>query len=104
MSKELDDAWAQASANPNTVVDIGRAVVCDVCNTDFTDSTDSGGFIFGSYGYCPACAAKSEPEIEQLGESHYIRARCPAGMSFADFVRKYRGPEGNKISIRTGLL
>lgn len=92
MNTELENAWKQAEANPGAPVDIGRNVVCDFCSDDHTDSTLSGGVIFGSYAVCPKCVHRVE------GEASRIRARCPDGKSFGDFVREYRGPN-NSVSI-----
>jgi len=93
LPKNLAQKWAEAERNPDTKVALGRDVVCDVCSTDYTEQPEQGGFIFGSYAYCPKCAARAEPEIINYGEESYIRARCLDGQSFADFVRVYRGPD-----------
>ena len=98
--KALDDMWGQAFAKPGTEIPQGRLVFCDICDQDYTDSDAQGGFIFGSYAYCPSCAAKRLPEIESYGEKGHIRAFCPEGKSFADFVREYRGPDAT-ISVTT---
>lgn len=87
----LRQKWQEADEHPGTVVDIGDIVVCDICDEDFTDSQEQGGFIFGSNAYCPRCAKRSLPDIKKYGEESYIRATCPDGKPFADFVRKYRG-------------
>jgi hypothetical protein len=71
-------------------IDPGSEVVCDVCNDDWTDRTESGGFIFGSNAHCPKCAQIYEPQIISYGEQHLIQARCPKDQSFADFVREFR--------------
>lgn len=84
-NKDLDTAWAAAGDNPGKAIDIGRIVVCDFCNDDYTESQASGGLIFGSYALCPQCQHKV------IGEASRVRARCPEWMSFADFVREYRG-------------
>lgn len=73
---------------------LGNDVVCDVCGKDWTNRTESGGFVFGSYGYCPECAVRGERKIRESGEEGYIRARCPEGVSFAEFIRTYRGGDG----------
>ena len=73
---------------------IGRTVLCDICNEDWTDRRESGGFIFQSKAYCPECARKDLPRITAYGEQDLIRACCPAGLPFADFVRRYRGGDG----------
>src|ERR671925_167417 len=94
---ELNKAWDEASKNPNKPIDIGRTVVCDSCSTDFTDSQESGGFVFGSYGYGPCCAPRMLAEIKRCNEEWYIKAQCPDGVPFADFIRDYRGPNGDTI-------
>jgi len=98
MSKALSDKWAEANENPGKKVSIGDIVVCDICDKDYTSSDKTGGFIFVSKAYCPDCASKSEGAIKKYGEEKYIRARCPAGTPFADFVRQYRG-DFNYVSI-----
>jgi len=77
------------------------SVVCDVCNKDFTDSPESGGFIFGSYGYGPCCAENGMAIIRKYNEEPHIKATCPPNKSYADFIREYRGPEGDNITITT---
>ncbi len=94
----LDQKWAEAEATPGKPVDIGRIVVCDACNDDYTDSLAIGGLIAGSYAYCPKCVDSGKYRFA----AREIRARCPPLKAFADFVRDYRGPEGNKITIHAG--
>jgi hypothetical protein len=93
MNKALDEAWEKAFANPGELVPVGRAVVCDVCSDDWTDRPESGGFLFGSYGYCPKCAVEGLEEIKKYREERFIRAFCGEGESFADFIRRMRGPD-----------
>jgi hypothetical protein len=85
MNRDLERAWEKAAENPGESIDIGRIVVCDGCAVDYTDSTEVGGVIFGSYALCAICAVAAE------GAPSRIRARCPQDVSFADFVRQYRG-------------
>lgn len=80
---------------------IGRTVLCDMCNEDYTDSPESGGFIFGSYAVCPKCAPRIEKDITRYREQHAIHRRTADGESFADMVRDYRGPDGGFIEITT---
>lgn len=86
MNNDLKRMWEEAELNPGENIDIGRIVVCDFCHADYTDSLKSGGVIFGSYAVCPKCSSAVEDERRR------IRARCPPWLSFADFVREYRGP------------
>lgn len=95
---KLEQKWAEADANPGKSVDIGRIVVCDACNDDYTDSLAIGGLIAGSYAYCPKCVDSGRFQFS----AREIRARCPTLTSFGDFVRHYRGPDGNKITIHAG--
>lgn len=87
----LAAVWAEAERTGQPVP-VGDTVVCDVCDDDYTSRPESGGFVFGSYAYCPSCATKQLPSIRGYGEEHLIRAHCPPGLSFADFVRDLRGP------------
>lgn len=95
----IKNLWDKAENNPNMDIDLGEVVVCDICGNDYTGKQDSGGFIFGSYAYCPQCAASRIKDIRRFNEEHMIRARCPEGKSFAEFVINYRG-RGATISIR----
>ena len=84
------------------VIDLGRTVICDAaCGGDYTDSPDSGGFLFNGSAYCPECATDAEPRIAAYGEGKFIEARCPAGVSFADWVRSIRAgsAQGNLITV-----
>lgn len=64
------------------IFEVGDEVQCDVCNKDWTNSDVSGGFMFGSYAYCPECAVSHMPSIRGYGEESHIRERCPPGLSF----------------------
>ena len=79
-------------------IKLGKTVVCDICNKDFTDSDKEGGFIFAGYAYCPECAKAGMERIKEYNEGEYIKAICPEGTSFADFCRDFRGKDA-KISI-----
>lgn len=92
MREDLKALWDKAGETGEPQA-LGRIVVCDVCSVDYTDDPASGGFLFGSYAYCPPCAVKAWPAIEKYAEQHFIKARCPDGQSFADFVRALRGPD-----------
>lgn len=84
--------WDEAFAEPGKSVPVGDIVVCDFCDHDFTHRPDQGGMIFQSKAVCPQCTALMASDVKQYGEERYIRAGCPEGQSFADFVRAYRGP------------
>ena len=87
-------------ATETKIIDIGEEVCCDICNEDFTNSDEEGGFLFGSKAYCPKCAEKRLPAIKSYNEEHYIKAYCPKGMSFRQFVLNLRGGD-NTIKIIT---
>lgn len=86
---------------PDEFYPLGRKVLCDDCSTDFTDSDQSGGILFGSNAIGPCCVERAEASIRGFGEEDHIRGRCPAGQSFADWVRGFRGPDAG-ISIYRG--
>lgn len=69
-------------------IEPGNLVFCDDCGKDFTDSTESGGLMFGSKAVCPRCAPKWDANAVKFGEQSHIHGRCPAGKSFADWVRQ----------------
>ena len=74
---------------PDFIINVnpGRYVICDICNKDWTESDVSGGFLFGSKGVCPDCAPEMEKSIAKYNEQEYIVARCPEGMSHANWIR-----------------
>ena len=82
---------------PDFIIHIepGRDVICDVCGKDWTDSDVTGGFLFGSYGYCPECAEEGLKNIKKYNEEKYIKGFCPPEMSHADWIRDI---------VRTGKL
>lgn len=84
------------------VIDCGERVECDVCGEDFPKGDPrSGGFLFGSYAYCPKCAAESIERIKGYKEERYIKSWCPKGMSFHDWVMQLRGGD-NRMRIISG--
>ena len=96
----IHKAYAEAlDAGGPAEIPLGRAVLCDIDDTDLTDSPASGGYMFGSYAVGPCCAEKYLRTIRGYGEEHFIKARCPEGMSFADWVRQLRDEMGSH-SIR----
>lgn len=99
LPKRLQDKWDEAEKT-NQPVKIGEIVVCDICSKDYTNRPDSGGFVFGDKGCCPKCSSQFLITIKSYGEEKYIKAYCPAGESFADFIRKYRGADAAIRIIR----
>lgn len=83
------------------VHDTGTRVECDVCSQEFLPGDKrSGGFLFGSYAYCPDCAVRSVERIRSYNEERYIKAHCPPGMSFYDWCWQLRQGD-NTIKITT---
>ena len=82
-------------------IPVGRTVLCDIDDTDPTDDPRCGGYLFGSYGVGPCCAERHEATVQGYGEEWNIRARCPEGVSFADWIRSVRGPDA-AIKITPG--
>ena len=99
--KKMAEYWEAAFASDGASIPVGRIVLCDDCNGDWTDRKESGGMLFESKGICPDC----EPKWTELAKLHHeefaIRGRCPELMSFADWIRDYRGPDA-AIVVRTG--
>ena len=71
--------------------DMGNRVICDICGQEWTNRTEVGGFVLGSKAYCPDCSERILPNIMRHGEEDQIKAFCPPGKSFADFIRHFRG-------------
>lgn len=65
----------------------GRLVFCDLCGEDWTDRTESGGMLVISKALCPTCEPDYTEDLRKNCQRYLIRGRCPAGMSFADWVR-----------------
>ncbi len=86
------------------IQDAGAVVVCDACCDDWTHRTESGGFLFLSYAYCPDCAKSSIEQIRRYGEEKYIRAWCPTGKSFARWVLDDLRKGNNEMRIITKEL
>lgn len=70
------------STNFEIRVDPGRVVRCDFCNDDYTDAVTQGGLLFGTYAVCPECSERIPPN------GRNVKAHCPEGKSFADWVRE----------------
>lgn len=61
-------------------------VVCDFCNTDFTDSKEVGGLIHNkSWAVCPGCALDCKTRVT---------SRANDGETFKDFVNRIRRGQG----------
>jgi len=79
---------------------LGNKVFCDLCDIDWTNLPDSGGFIFSSKAVCPQCEKETLKNIKKYNEERFIKAFCPENISFANFVREYRGTDA-KIEVFT---
>ena len=98
----IHQAYADAlDAGGPAEIPVGRTVLCDIDDTDLTGDPRSGGYLFGSYGVGPCCAERYLATIRGYGEERFIRARCPEGVSFADWIRGLRGPDA-AITITPG--
>lgn len=65
-------------------------VICDLCDTEFTNSERRGGFIMAKYAVCPDCAPEIERAAIKNNELNLITHRPSRGQSFADFIRATR--------------
>lgn len=74
--------------------------LCDQCNEDYTNSDEQGGILFGSHAVCPKCEARVFDGAVKYGEVNEIRAHCPDGMSFKNWVLQLRGGD-NTIRVQS---
>lgn len=70
-------------------VDVGNRVICDMCGDEYTGKSDNGGILFGSKACCPVCTVRLLKSLP-FGEKENIKAYCPLGMSFYDWVLALR--------------
>jgi hypothetical protein len=99
-SQAVRDALTDGNAS---VIPVGDTVICDWCDADMTADHRSGGFMFGSKAAGPCCAEAFLERVKGYGEEWNIRAWCPPGVSFADWVRGLRGPNA-VIRVTPGPL
>lgn len=81
---------------------IGDHVECDMCSKDFTASDESGGFLFIGKAVGPCCAARVEQSARGYGEEGYIKNRCPAGVSFREYVLRDLRAGNDSIQVVSG--
>lgn len=72
------------------VIDAGQTVLCDLCNADYSESEEKGGFLFQSKGVCPKCAPRFLKSIQSYNEEKYIKGHCPKNTSFKDWILSMR--------------
>lgn len=66
---------------------IGRTVLCDLCNEDYTDKLDTGGCLVDSYACCPECTKKMQTDAN-AEDPFMLNDVCPNGVPFAIWVRQ----------------
>jgi hypothetical protein len=93
MSDKMAAEWDEAFAQPGKKIPVGRLVVCDDCNVDYSDRLDRGGLLFQSKAICPLCALGWWRLIALYGEQKYVQGECPPDKTFADWGREMRGPD-----------
>lgn len=77
-------------------IPIGNIVICDACNTDFTESKARGGIIVGYWAICPFCDQRRPWDGYMNKKS--VRPNAPE-QTFREFVIAYRGSDASiKIS------
>ena len=72
------------------IMDPGDVVLCDLCNKDYTNLDELGGFVFNGNAVCPDCSAEFLEEIKKYGEEIYINSYAKVGETFKDFILRYR--------------
>lgn len=81
-------------------INIGNKVLCDMCNKDYTNSDESGGFLFESKAVCPKCEPDFRKTVKKYNEEMYIKGECPKETSFKDWViNDLRGGKEGTIEI-----
>jgi uncharacterized radical SAM superfamily Fe-S cluster-containing enzyme len=70
--------------------DVSDVFLCDLCNEDYSQSEEQGGFLFMSKAVCPKCAERMEATIKKHKEERYIRDKCKEGETFKDFIKRHR--------------
>jgi ribosomal protein S27AE len=83
------------------IIDIGNAVICDMCDADYTNSDEKGGFLFGRKAVCPKCAEETMANIVKFHEQRHISGLCPSTKSFRDWVLQDLRNGNNIIKIKT---
>jgi hydrogenase maturation factor HypF (carbamoyltransferase family) len=68
----------------------GDSVLCDLCNEEYMDSDEKGGFLFSSNAVCPKCAPRVEESAAKYNEEKYILMRAKEDETFRDFVYRIR--------------
>lgn len=98
---ELFSEIAGQEMKLQNVLDIGDSVICDNCGQDLTNDDIPGGFIFGSRAVCPYCSERMMNSIKKYNEENYIKAYCPEGLSYREWVLKLRNGD-NAIKFYVG--
>ena len=70
---DLKKEWDAAFEHPGEAIPVGRTVVCDICDQDWTDRPESGGFLFVSKAYCP-----DEAPARMMAPRHAMTPVTPA--------------------------
>ena len=71
-------------------IDPDDEVVCDLCNKSWKDDITEGGYVFSSKAVCPDCVDDFLIGVKKYNEEKYIKAKCPEGISFYNFILQYR--------------
>jgi hypothetical protein len=75
-------------------IDVGETVLCDYCNTDYTnDDETTGGILFSGHAVCPLCLNETMKNIKKYREERFIQLVAKEDETFRNFV--YRIRKGN---------
>jgi len=74
-------------------IDPGDTVLCDLCNRNYTNSEEIGGFLFQSKAVCPKCAKEFMKTVKKYHEERFIRSVVRENETFRDFVYRVRKGE-----------
>ena len=74
-------------------IDPGDTVLCDLCNMDYTNRDETGGFLFSGKAVCPKCSPAFLQSVKKYKEEIFIKSTAREGESFRAFVYRIRRGE-----------
>lgn len=66
-----------------------KAIICDSCGVDYTNSDRKGGVLFNKTAYCPDCSGRIISSAKKFNEERYL-IYPEVEQTFSDFVYNIR--------------
>jgi len=85
-TKELEELFPGIKV---MTIDVGDRVICDLCNTEYTNSDAVGGVLFSHKACCPICAPEMIKNAKKFKETRFLELPT-VGETFRDFVLRIR--------------